>query len=98
MKALFIGGAADGQWREVAQHERKVKVIASTEPAPPTGPDEPPRRFANMVILHHDEYTAHQFGGMVRLTRVFVLDRLSVDDAMDLLIAFYQIPGQGVKR
>lgn len=93
MKSLFIGGSADGQWRDYPTGQRHVQVIASVDPVVKEAARADRSRFGRMVILHHDDYTAQIIGGPERSTRVFVLDRLGVDGAMEMLIAHYQRPG-----
>ena len=46
-----------------------------------------------MVLVRFDEYTAHLFGGPNKQARIFVLDRLGLDGAMEMLLAHYQRPG-----
>jgi hypothetical protein len=91
MKALFIGGVADGQWRDVKPGQRHVSILAGEEPLAAPHPNQIKSfRTGAMVLERRDDYTAQMFGGPTQQTQVFILDSLGVDGAMAMLLAFYR--------
>lgn len=94
MKSLFIGGVADGRWIDVPEAARKWEVgrpVYVAEVSPQT-------KARSFTLVNLDSYTASQFGGPKKQARIFVHDRLTLDDAMEMLLAFYQRPGNHPKE
>jgi hypothetical protein len=88
MKSLFIGGAADGKWLDVPEAARKWEVGRPVYVADVA----PQSRVRSFTLVDLDSYTASQFGGPTKQTRIFYADRLGLDGAMEMLLAFYQRP------
>lgn len=86
MKALFIGGLCDGQWLKVTAGARRWEV-------PLPGVELPAFRGRPAQVVNHEHYRPVQMGGEARAATVFILDGLTLDDAMAMLITGYRRSG-----
>jgi hypothetical protein len=84
MKALFIGGCADGRWLTVPDGARRFQTSV-TVGAVPGGPGRRP-----LHILSVDEYAAMNLGTDSRQAVVFVWTRITPADAIEMLLTGYR--------